>query len=75
VSGSQVGTFFQIERRVQALVDLELSAQLRLVGGRIHNFKGQLPVSREPDMFALTHTLSLIFHSERSGLSGFSVRT
>jgi hypothetical protein len=31
VSGSKVATFFQIERRVQALVDLQLSAQLPLV--------------------------------------------
>jgi len=31
VSGSTVATFFQIERRVQALVDLQLSAQLPLV--------------------------------------------
>jgi hypothetical protein len=31
VSGSKVVTFFQIERRVQALVDLQLSAQLPLV--------------------------------------------
>jgi hypothetical protein len=31
VSGSKVVTFFQIERRVQALVDLQLSAQLALV--------------------------------------------
>lgn len=30
-SGSTVATFFQIERRVQALVDLQLSAQLPLV--------------------------------------------
>lgn len=31
VSGSIVATFFQIERRVQALVDLQISAQLPLV--------------------------------------------
>jgi len=31
VSGSKVATFFQIERRVQALLDLQLSAQLPLV--------------------------------------------
>jgi hypothetical protein len=31
VPGSKVATFFQIERRVQALVDLQLSAQLPLV--------------------------------------------
>jgi hypothetical protein len=31
VSGSKVATFFQIERHVQALVDLQLSAQLPLV--------------------------------------------
>ena len=31
VSGSTVATFFQIERRVQSLVDLQLSAQLPLV--------------------------------------------
>ena len=31
VPGSTVATFFQIERRVQALVDLQLSAQLPLV--------------------------------------------
>jgi hypothetical protein len=31
VSGKKVATFFQIERRVQALVDLQLSAQLPLV--------------------------------------------
>ena len=31
VSGSTVATFFQIERRVQAMVDLQLSAQLPLV--------------------------------------------
>ena len=31
VSGSKVAAFFQIERRVQVLVDLQLSAQLPLV--------------------------------------------
>jgi hypothetical protein len=31
VSGSKVATFFQIERQVQALVDLQLSAQIPLV--------------------------------------------
>ena len=31
VAGSKVATFFQIERRVQALIDLQLSAQLPLV--------------------------------------------
>jgi hypothetical protein len=31
VSGTKVATFFQIERRVQALIDLQLSAQLPLV--------------------------------------------
>jgi len=30
VAGSKVATFFQIERRVQALIDLQLSAQLPL---------------------------------------------
>ena len=31
VAGTKVATFFQIERRVQALIDLQLSAQLPLV--------------------------------------------
>ena len=31
VPGSKVATFFLIERRVQALIDLQLSAQLPLV--------------------------------------------
>jgi len=30
-AGTKVATFFQIERRVQALIDLQLSAQLPLV--------------------------------------------
>jgi hypothetical protein len=29
--GKKVGTFYQIERRLQAMIDLQLSAQLPLV--------------------------------------------